>query len=164
MKSCRIFASMLLMIMVFFAQNSVFAQRTVDTPIQGTPVGLEGDPEPIITNFETDAKGQFYFKLEKPPTEKSRKYKLKISYDAIMQNLSKIDPGFTKNKANYVISILLTATRTGVTINGKETPVKLIIDNTTKPISIFDRWGNLTLAGTLTYELRAYKPDNKSER
>ena len=45
---------------------SVSGQKTAGTPIQGTPIGLEGDPGSIsIFSGKTDAKGQVSTKVEK---------------------------------------------------------------------------------------------------
>ena len=45
---------------------SVYSQKTVGTPISGTPIGLEHDPEGIsVFSGKTDAKGQVSTKVEK---------------------------------------------------------------------------------------------------
>ncbi|MDI1325682.1 MAG: hypothetical protein PSV23_02675 [Brevundimonas sp.] len=40
---------------------AAFGQATVGTPIVGIPIGLEGDPDPIVASGRTDARGEVVF-------------------------------------------------------------------------------------------------------
>ena len=42
---------------------AAFAQATPGTPIVGIPIGLEGDPDPIVAPGRTDARGEAAFSV-----------------------------------------------------------------------------------------------------
>lgn len=42
---------------------AAFVQATAGTPIVGIPVGLEGDPDPIVAPGRTDARGEAVFSV-----------------------------------------------------------------------------------------------------
>ncbi|MEJ6788228.1 hypothetical protein BrevBR_01645 [Brevundimonas sp. BR2-1] len=42
---------------------AAFGQATVGTPIVGIPIGLEGDPDPIVASGRTDARGEVVFSV-----------------------------------------------------------------------------------------------------
>ena len=139
-----------------FSASEVFA---TNKPIPGVVIVVKKNPGGIaVASFKTDREGKFSNKLGAPLTKEGSRYDLQISHDAIMKVLSRIDPAFAKSKDNYVITLLLTSSGPGLTVNDKPAPAKITIDNGTGALSLLDRMGNTVVSGTLTYELRASKP------
>jgi len=125
-----------------FSANMVYAQSTV-TPIQGTPVGLEHDPEGIaMPSVKTDQNGKFSCKLPEG------KYKLMLSYNDIASKVSRTDKNFASKPDGYIFTLLL-----GLMPNVKA-PARVIINKENGPISISVSKGGGTLSGTLTYTKR----------
>ncbi|MCX6175582.1 MAG: hypothetical protein NTZ27_12585, partial [Ignavibacteriales bacterium] len=85
-----------------FPANIVFAQNTIGEPINGVPIGLEGDPGSIIiARATTDVDGKFSCDLP------VGKYKLKLSYDQITRNIRSKDKNYASNPGSCEIDLML---------------------------------------------------------
>lgn len=145
-----------------FCANTFLA---ASDPIPGLDVVVKKNLGGIaVTTVKTDKEGKFSIKLGASLTKEGSRYDLQISHDAIMKMLSRTDPAFVKNKDNYVITLQITSSGTGLMVNDKPAPAKITIDNSTGALSLLDRMGNTVVSGTLTYELRGAKPAGKKEK
>lgn len=152
---------LIVFVVAAFSTSALFAESN---PIPGIDVVVKKNPGGIaVTILKTDKAGMFSIKLGALLTKDGSRYDFKLSYDAIMKMLSRTDPAFAKNKENYLITLQLTSSSPGLTVNDKPVPVKITIDSTTETVSIFDRWGSQVVSGTLTYGLRGVKPAGQKE-
>jgi hypothetical protein len=142
--------SLLFLFAVCVTSNMVFAQTIAGTPISGTSVGLEHDPEGIAIPWtKTDQAGKFSFKLPEG------KYKLSMAYYKISKAIDRMDKNYNSNPDNYEIDLMLE----GIMANGSlfdhwgkwvKATSKLIITKETGAISVIVPKGGGMLNGTLT--------------